>query len=615
VVTVPWYSFLTGRPLEQPAALTAAAPAALTAAAAPAAAPRPQYIRHPDRWQNEVWTYYDTLGEFRYGVNWLANMMSRVRLRAGEMDLATDEPTLVNEGLPAEIMSRLGSGVGGKSEIMRRITVQLSVPGEGYVIGETVNGVENWQVRSVDEVRVNGGKYQVTSEDTVNTGAVWRDLAPDSVPLRVWRPHDRYYHRADSPARAALPVMRELELVNRHITAMYLSRISSAGLLIIPQEASFPVREEFADEDDPLSLEWVEIAAESIQSPGQASAVVPMLIRVAADVADKIRHLDFTLRIDDKILEKRDQAIRRLATIMDLPSDVMLGYSDLNHWNAFAMEESGLKVHVAPLAEQICDSITRGYFQPRLEASGGDPTKFVAWYDMSELEQRPDRSANAKDAYDRLELSGEAYRREGGFSEEDAPTTEELKDIGLKSLIHLAHGAAPSALDVLVGTQLVTPATVGPGAADSTKGVVPPPGEPAAPAQDEVPAPAQGPPSAPPATAPVSGPPSQAAADRRRLQTVSQHAVRFQLDGRWNLMHPGVCADHAYTCPFTHAVTTAAPVARPGSSGTHLARLDAFGRIVIDGPAPYLDTSAMVSTVVMPGRLPVGSGSNGLAHV
>lgn len=602
---MPWHSFLTGA-LPVPAA--APVPQAVTAAAVPAAAPLAQNIRVPDRWQNEVWTYYDTLGEFRYGVNWLANMLSRVRLRAGQLDPSTDEPAIVDTGAPAEVMYRLGNGIGGRSDIMRRLTVQLSVPGEGYLIGESVDGVETWQVRSVDEVRVTDGRYQVAREDTVNTGTEWRDLAPDSIPVRVWRPHDRWYHRADSPARAALPVMRELELVNRSITALYLSRVASAGVLIIPDEVSFPVREEFADEDDPMALEWVEIAAQAIQNPGTASAVVPILIRVPAEYAEKIKHLDFTLKIDDKILDKRDQAIRRLATIMDIPSDVMLGLGDTNHWTAWAVEESGLKVHVAPIAEQICDSVTKGYFQPRLKQSGvQDVASFVTWYDMSELTLRPDRSANAKDAYDRMELTGEAYRRESGFTEDDKPSEDDLKEIGLKTMIRTAHGAAPAALDQLVGEDLLTPANIGPGATDPTKGAPPVPGE------DPAVAPVAAPPAAPSGSPPAAGdnsPPSQAAADRRRIQSVTQHAARFMLDGRWDLRHPDVCRDHAYSCPFTSAVMMAAPAAIPGGSGTYTVRLDMFGRLVVDGQAPYLDTVSMVSTPVMPGR----AKTNGRVH-
>lgn len=598
---MPWYdvlpAVLTGRRSEPPAVPAAPEPSALTAAAVPAAAPFAQNIRVTDRWQNEAWTYYDTLGEFRYGVNWLANMMSRVRLRAGELDPSEDEPVILDDGLAAMIMAQLGNGIGGRSEIMRRLTVQLSVPGEGYLIGETVDGVSRWQVRSVDEVRAQGGKYQVTDENTVNTGAKWRDLAPDSIPVRVWRPHDRWYHLADSPARAALPVMKELELVNRHIAAGYLSRLASSGVLVLPNEVTFASREETGDAEDDFVTEWIEIAATGIQNPGTASAMIPIPIKVPADMVDKIRFIDFTVRVDEKILDKRDQVIRRLATIMDIPSDVMLGLGDTNHWTAWAVDESGLKVHVAPTAEQICAAITTGYLQPRLVASRDpDPMTSVAWYDMSQLTLRPDTSQNAQYAYDHLEISGGALRNALGFTEDDAPSVEELEQMGLKALIRTSHGAAPGAVDALVGKQVVVPATQGPGAADAPQGPVAPPGEEPLPSEREAPAP---PAQAPPGGSAPSAP-AQRAAVRRSLQAAAPHAVRFLLDGQWNLVHPSVCEGHAYSCPFTHAVMRAAPAAVPGTPGTYRARMDAFGRMRIDGEARYLDTSGMVHTLLLP---------------
>jgi hypothetical protein len=64
----------------------------------------------------------------------------------------------------------------------------------------------------------------------------------------------------------------------------------------------------------------------------------------------------------------------------------------------------------------------------------------------------------------------------------------------------------------------------------------------------------------------------------------------------WELLHPALCHEHEYTCPFTHAVTSTAPTARPGQAGVYLVRLDSFGRLRIDGRAPFADTRALIST-------------------
>ena len=603
-----WYHAIT-RPGQ--GSLTASAappdpePRALTAAASPARGPQSQFIRHPDAWQNEVWEFHDSLGEYNYGVWWLSNMLSRVRLRAARLKPGSDEPEIETDGPAAELMMRLHGGVAGQAQMMKRLTVQVSVPGEGYLIGETEGKRETWKVRSVDEVRAQSGKYQVMNEDTVSTGQDWRDLAEDNLVVRVWRPHDRYYHLADSPSRSARSIMRELELVNRKIIADYLSRLASAGVFAVPDEIDFPVREEFADAPNPFMAEWIETAATAIANPGTASAVIPIPMVGPAEALKELRFIDFSVRADEKIIEKRDSVIKRLATKMDMPAEILLGMGDVNHWSAWQLEEGALKTHIAPVAELICDALTSGYLQPRLEAADEDPSDWVVWYDMSELAMRPDKSANAKDAYDRLEISGTAYRREIGFDEDDKPTDEELKEQAYKVIIHTLPSGAASALSALIGEeipQIVPVSPQDPGTAEAVQqGNTPPPG--GTPSAD---APAERTATGPPDTR-ENGPPDPNETDRRAARAArlvaqgsTQHMLRFGVGKRWDLLHPKLCTEHEYSCPFTHAVRTSAPAARPGMGGTYLCRLDTFGRLVVDGPAMYADTRSMISTSLIP---------------
>lgn len=577
------------------ASLTAAAdpvPRAMTAAATPARGAQDSLLRHTDSWQNEVWAYHDSVGEFNFGVTWLANMLSRVRLRAGKIRLDSDEPEIISKGAAAELMMRLGGGPGGQAQIMKRLTVQLSVPGEGYLVGEEVNGAEQWMVRSVDEIRAQSGTYYVVDETSVNTGQNWRPVSTENVVVRVHRPHDRYYHLADSPARSARPILRELELVNRKIVADYLSRLATAGIFKIPDEISFPVREEFEEAPNPFMSEFIAIASEAIAKPGTASAVIPIPISGPAEALKEMGLIDFTLKMDEKIIEKRESVIKRLATKMDMPAEILLGMGDVNHWGAWQLEEGALKTHIAPLAELICDSLTRGYLQPRLEASGEkDFGDWVVWYDMSELALRPDRSTNATEAYDRMELSGAAYRREIGFDEDDKPKPDELQEQGLKILVRTVPNAGPAALDSLVGSKPLDPEVLAPK-------------EPAAgPAPQEQPAePDTGPPEPKPVKGDVSAQAAAARAKQLRLQAATQHVIRFSAGSRWDLLHPEVCTEHVYSCPYTHAISTAAPQVRPGTSGTYLCHLDAFGLLRIDGPAPYQDVGDMISTDLLPVR-------------
>jgi hypothetical protein len=573
-----WHAFTRRGPMPAPIPPTPQ-PASLTAAAAPISSPRSELVRNTEGWQEEAWAYHDTLGEFRYAVDWEAKMLSRVRLFAAKLEPGQDEPTRAEAGTAVDFMTSMAGGVAGQATIMDGLGTQLAVPGEGYVIVENVNGVEQWSVRSNDEVRVARGRYEVLDENSPSTGNAWRPLAADSLrPLRVWRPNKRYHHIADSPARAARSTMRELELVNRHIVAQYLSRLASAGVVIFPDEVTFPVREEFADAPDPFMAEWIETARTAISEPGTAAAVVPMPIRVPAEFVDKVRHIDFTLAIDDKIIEKRDAAIKRLASQLNVPPEALLGMSDLNHWNAWASDETSLKVNIAPDAELICQALTTGYLQPRLKASGvEDWATWVVWYDMSELTLRPDRSDDAIALYDRLELNGAALRRETGFSEADKPTNEEIKEQALKVIIHTLPSGAGSALTELIGEEVVIA-----------------PAAPVAPGEQPEPPPEERTPPSPDAAREAA---AQARAERMAQQARELHAVRFTVGQPAELLHPPACSQHAYSCPFTHAALKLADLPRPGTSGVYEARLDPFGRFTIGRHAPLLDTSGFFSTM------------------
>jgi hypothetical protein len=587
-----WHAFTRRSAAPIPHAPTQ--PNALTAAAAPVTNPRTELIRTPDTWQNEAWQYYSDLGEFRYAADWEANVLSRIRLYAAKLEPGVDEPVRAEAGTAVELMTNFAGGVGGQAQIMNGIATQLTVPGEGYLIVENANGTEQWSVRSIDEVRAARGHYEVIDENNPRDGYNWRPLAPDSLaPIRVWRPNKRYHHVADSPARAARSTMRELELVNRHIQAQYLSRLASAGVVVFPDEITFPVREEFADAPDPFMAEWVENAKTAISTPGTAAAVVPMPIRVPGEYVDKIAHIDFTLRSDDKIIEKRDSAIKRLASQLNVPPEVLLGMSDLNHWNAWISDESNLKVNTAPDAELIAQALTTGYLQPRLRASGvEDWASWVVWYDMSELTLRPDRSGDAVLLYDRLEINGDALRRETGFNEADKPSDDELKEQALKVIIHTLPSGAGSALSELIGEQVTIAAT-----APIAPGEEPPAAtEPEPPPEDRAP--------------PDPGTAREAAATERAERMTRQaqllHAVRFTTGRAPELLHPGLCSQHAYSCPFTHAALKLHSLPRPGTSGTYEARLDAFGRFTIGRLSPHLDTSGFLTTV--------SRSSNGFAH-
>jgi hypothetical protein len=563
-----------------------------------------------DEWQRECWDFYDSLGEFRQSVKWKANLISRVRLRAAKMVSDQDEPLIVDEGPAHDLVRQLSGGIGGQARLMSTFTVHLTVPGECYLIGETLpSGKDVWYIRSLEEVRP--AATNVEAGFKVNEGrGRWRLLPANSLVVRVWRPHERWHNVADAAAKAARPKMRELELINRHIQSQYMSRLASAGVLMLPDEVTFPTRPEFADEPDPFVAEWIEVAAEAIKTPGTASAVIPIPIKVPGEYVDKVKHIDFTLRLDDKIVDKRDSCLAGLAIELDMPPEALLGTRDVNHWNAWLIDEQGVKVHIAPDVEVICDSLTQGYLVPRMQAmleageiEQADIDDMVVWYDASELILRPDRSQSALDVYDRLELSGVALRRETGFDESDAPNDSELRTLILLQAARQPVNTFAAMDDLGMKTGQLTPPTAprppaeqppDQQAPEDNKGTPDqqPPTDRAGPARGQ---------EAETVVASVSPDPRELVEQLMR-QAKLMHAVMISFDGTWQLLHPHDCVEHLFSCPLTHATWYEAKRALPGTSGLYACWLGTGGQPMISNKIPNGYAEKMIASTVFQGN-------------
>lgn len=420
----------------------------------------------PMEWQREAWAMYHTIGECHYGIgDWLSNAMSRVRLIAAVVRPGED-PSPVTDGPVADLVSALAGGIGGQAAMLKRMTVQYSVVGDSYLVGEDEAGdgvLEDmtWKVYSSDEIRMTSRRETSSSllgndtpgitYDVMTQRNEWRRLAPESMVCRIWNPDEQFGWASTSAVQAALPILREIDFYNRYIISVLLSRLAMNGLLIIPQEVTFPVNQQFKDQPDPFVAELLDIAIKSIKNPGSASAAIPMPIRVPAQYVEQIKHLTFDTKMGDKIIEDRERAIKRLATALNLPAEALMGMGDLNHWGQWQMEESAIKIHISPVAEAFCMGLNTGYLYPMLKAMK-QPTRdsqggiYTLWYDTDALDQQPDRAPIAKDLHDRGAISDAALRRESGFEEADAPSPKEVKD---QVLLKIALGAGASAMTAL----------------------------------------------------------------------------------------------------------------------------------------------------------------------
>jgi hypothetical protein len=415
-------------------------------------AKRVQQARQP--WQLEAWAYRRSLGELRYATSYLGNSASRMRLMPAVYMEGQSEPTelTINNaadlGIPEDLVLAAGEALnrlasGGPlaiSAILRKMTENFEVAGECYLIGrvDEDTGVEKWDIRSVTEVDVQGSKVVVKETPTsrIGEGAEALDLGTSTF-IRMWWPDPQFAGLADSPVRAVLDICEELLLIGRDVRATARNRVSNNGILFMPEELSIiPVNAPGAEQDprmDPFLAEFMASITTAIQNEGSAGAVAPMLVRGPAEAGVGIRHILLNRPANAFNIQQRQELISRMATGIDLPSEVLTGKVDLNHWTAWQVDDDTFRHHIEPIVVVECDALTQGFMWPQLDAlnlaSKWDPAvvrRIICWYDPTSLVTHPDRSKDAFEAWDRMAISDEALRKYLGFPNGDAPASQEL---------------------------------------------------------------------------------------------------------------------------------------------------------------------------------------------
>lgn len=487
-------------------------------------------------WQEEAWRHYDTVGEFRFGVSWQSNALSRVNLVAAiPPQQVGDEPTAIdtsdeNDDLtPAqqravELTEQIAGGPSGQGQLLGEFGQHLSVAGLGWLVAEPSEDrpdeYATWGVFAQDSLKFEQPKKDPLSGEPVQSisvrvgpgesGDSWRTLSPDALVVKAWRKHPRRWWEPDSPVRAVLGVLDIIDLLTAHITASGRSRLAGAGVFAVPAEAEFPPPPP-KEGDDPDTagvteqdafdyfVEQLTVAMTTpITDRDNASAVVPVTVAIPGEYLDKLKHITFSTPFDDKVQVLLDEAIKRLALGLDMPPEVLTGMAGVNHWTAWQVEDTAITLHVEPPAEIVCNALTEGWLRPALEAEGLDPDTAIVWYETSDLTSPPDKSGNAQALYDRIQLSAMALRRESGFTEEDKPDDDEFRR---RVLLDAAKGA-PTLAPAMLAAAGILEAEVADAADDAEAG------------GDESPADAEAPESETPTETPppADDRPSQAAA-------------------------------------------------------------------------------------------------------
>lgn len=396
---------------------------------------------------NVAWYYWSRLPELRYVSRYISNALSVATLYVGIADNNLGgPPRRLPQDHPAySLLEDFAGGYTGQKDLLDRLGLHLTVAGDSVLIGPKYGSggqeapFDQWRVYSSEEVYSRQGKIYVRFPGNVREV----QIPPGTQAIRIWREHPKLRFDADSPVKGSFEVLKELDMLNQHILASGSSRLVGAGLLGIPEELDLPqsdIETEGTEVDQFLAL-LIEIMGMAKKNPESPAARIPVILRGPAEYIDKIKHFDFATEFSNMVPELRMGAIRRLALGMDVPPEILLGSEQSNSWSAWQTDESTLRVHLVPLLQLICSSLTSGWLQPTLEelplseAQRAEIPHIVIHFDVSNLKIHQDVSGDAQALYDRHEIDANALRIAIGYGEDSAPDDKELARQILLALI------------------------------------------------------------------------------------------------------------------------------------------------------------------------------------
>ena len=388
-------------------------------------------------WQVEAWRLYDLIPEERFLANWIGDSVAQARLYVTEVDERGEEQGEVTEDRISRLAAvPLGTGA-ARDENLRLAGVDLAVGGECWIVGEgaaatnpdgtSEEGV--WFVVTGSAFKTEAGQVKVRRPKT--KGGDWLVLRDGTdITIRCWRAHPNDVDQADSPTRAALVPLREIELLTKREFAELDSRLTGAGFWFLPEGVDFPRSKEDPEGIAGFMAYAQRAAAASMRSQDDARAVVPIMATIPDEMVehlDKIKDglVQFWSPLSAEIPELKEKAIVRVAASFEIPNEILLGMSTANHWTAWAISEEGIKRIKSYLA-YVADALTRGFLRPALIKMGvANPQNYAFAFDTAPLAVRPNRTEDALQLHARHLISDVEAVKAAAFDADQMPTPKE----------------------------------------------------------------------------------------------------------------------------------------------------------------------------------------------
>lgn len=310
-------------------------------------------VRKPETWQKESWAFFRSVPPLTFGGSYKGSALSRVRpypaivLNPDEPPVAlvdaaeSDEPEAagitpaIAEAAELEF-GRLSNARGGIPALMSAATIGLTMAGECYLVGwpATATEEERWGVYSSSAIDVRSGS--VTVKERAGSGK-GEPLPEGAFLARVWCADPEWPGDPWSNMRSALGAAEEYVIWARVFRAVAKSG-ANGGILTMPTELDQEPPARAGDEEGPqdelteLQRSLVDYVTESIESDDTVAAAAPWVLDGAAEFLDRVKWINTTRNIDQKVLERLDALKGEFAHGVDLPVEVIKGMGEVNHW-------------------------------------------------------------------------------------------------------------------------------------------------------------------------------------------------------------------------------------------------------------------------------------------
>lgn len=383
-------------------------------------------------WQREAWRLYDIVGELAKLAGRIGDSVSQARLYVTMVDETGEETGEVEDDRIKRLAAvPLGTG-SQRDDCLRLAGIDLAVGGECWIVGEGAatspeQAEGSWFVvtgaafsKVGDRVAVKRPQQRGGSKLILTDG---KDIL-----IRCWRPHPNDTDQANSFTRSAIVPLREIELLTKREFAELDSRLTGAGVMFVPEGIDFP-----RGPNDPPGITGFmaylqRTAAASMIDQGTANSMVPIIATLPDHMIehlDKLRAINFWSELSAEITPMKDKAIGRLASMAEIPAEVLTGIGDANHWTAWLISEEGIR-WIKGYLGTIADALTRGFLQLALKSMGiTDPERYAYTFDTAALAAKPNRLEDAITLHDRFLISDEEAVKAGAFDPEQMPSVQE----------------------------------------------------------------------------------------------------------------------------------------------------------------------------------------------